>query len=424
MVKSYNGVALGSVTASELTQALRQHVSLPSSVTFTDGTTQIKTTPQALGITIDYDAMSQQALQRRSMPLLELMTQKTVDLALKIDETAYRATLLRLTKPLQKETLNANIIVKNGTFTIQPEQIGVSVNPALTKSNLQSALARNQSTIPLSTSHTPPAVIGASLQPAQKELEAQTNTAITITFQDKKITPTAADKTAWFAASGTTMGAAIAPIEAYLNALANTWNIQVNNMQAAAEAIQSAVGQKRAATIVLQGSVRTRVVTSYTFCVAAKEVDPALLQDLSRKLQSVLADARGWSLGGVVVFRQVDAGCQFTVWLSKASLLPTFSSGCSAEWSCRVGSNVIVNLDRWQNASTSWNAAGGSLDEYQAMVINHEIGHWLGFDHYQCSGPGQPAPVMLQQSIDLQACAFNAWPVVAETKALKTRLGL
>ena len=34
-----------------------------------------------------------------------------------------------------------------------------------------------------------------------------------------------------------------------------------------------------------------------------------------------------------------------------------FSSACSAMWSCRVGRFVIINQDRWKNASPAWNAA-------------------------------------------------------------------
>ncbi|HVW34925.1 MAG TPA: DUF3152 domain-containing protein, partial [Acidimicrobiia bacterium] len=65
-----------------------------------------------------------------------------------------------------------------------------------------------------------------------------------------------------------------------------------------------------------------------------------------------------------------------------------------------------------------------TLAEYRAMVVNHETGHWLGFGHAFCSGPGQPAPVMQQQSMSLQGCAFNSWPLPSERGALAARRGV
>ncbi len=141
------------------------------------------------------------------------------------------------------------------------------------------------------------------------------------------------------------------------------------------------------------------------------------------------ADGRGWSLGGTIAFRQVPAGGDFTLWLSAAGNLPGFGSGCSAAWSCRVGRNVIVNESRWLGASDAWNAAAGSLRDYRHMVINHETGHWLGFGHSNCGGAGQPAPVMQQQSISLQGCRFNPWPLdwereqVARARGVAVRIG-
>lgn len=56
------------------------------------------------------------------------------------------------------------------------------------------------------------------------------------------------------------------------------------------------------------------------------------------------------------------------------------------------------------------------------MVINHEVGHRLGFGHATCPGPGQLAPVMMQQSISLAGCKFNPWPVAGELTTLKQSL--
>jgi hypothetical protein len=104
--------------------------------------------------------------------------------------------------------------------------------------------------------------------------------------------------------------------------------------------------------------------------------------------------------------------------------MPTFGSICDNIWSCRVGPNVVINYDRWQHASPAWNSFGGTMNDYRHMVINHETGHWLGFSHAQCPGAGQQAPVMQQQSIDLQGCKFNPWPSVGELATDRTRLGL
>lgn len=118
-----------------------------------------------------------------------------------------------------------------------------------------------------------------------------------------------------------------------------------------------------------------------------------------------------------VRFVEVANGGQFTLVLAQASHLPNYSSGCSADWSCRAGRFVIINQDRWMGATSSWNTAGGSLRDYRHMVVNHEVGHWLGHGHVTCGGSGQLAPVMQQQSMSLQGCGFNPWPLSSELQS-------
>jgi hypothetical protein len=150
-----------------------------------------------------------------------------------------------------------------------------------------------------------------------------------------------------------------------------------------------------------------------TYSVSGKGVIGASMTEFRELANATLNDARGWSRMGVS-FREVSSGGMFTLVLSEAALVPSFSTGCSVEYSCRVGKNIIINQDRWMGASASWNSAGGTLRDYRHMVINHETGHWLGHDHEMCGGMGQSAPVMLQQSIDLQGCKFNPWPLANE----------
>ena len=131
------------------------------------------------------------------------------------------------------------------------------------------------------------------------------------------------------------------------------------------------------------------------------------------QVAETLADPRGWRSAGVV-FKRVAEGGDFSVVLAEAGTVPSFSPVCSAQWSCRVGRYVVINQMRWRNASPSWNDADKPLRGYRHMVVNHETGHWLGHGHLGCSGDGNLAPVMMQQSKGLDGCRHNPWPLPSE----------
>lgn len=156
---------------------------------------------------------------------------------------------------------------------------------------------------------------------------------------------------------------------------------------------------------------------SFSYQVATRGNTSSSLTEFAAASAQTLRDSRGWIRAGVS-FTRVESGGDFTLWLATPEEVAAFSSGCSAVYSCRVGTNVIINEDRWLQATPSWNNAGGSLRDYRHMVINHEVGHFLGHGHYNCPSTGSPAPVMQQQSIDLQGCEFNPWPLPFEIAAL------
>ena len=151
---------------------------------------------------------------------------------------------------------------------------------------------------------------------------------------------------------------------------------------------------------------------SVTYHVETRGPVTADLAEFRRQAQETFDDPRGWRAAGVE-FRPVARGGDFTLVLAVAGAVPGFSSVCSSMWSCRVGRYVVINQDRWRNASPAWNAAGRALRDYRHMVVNHETGHWLGHGHLGCPRPG-PAPVMMQQSKGRGACSFNPWPLPFE----------
>ncbi|QOL35412.1 DUF3152 domain-containing protein [Bifidobacterium lemurum] len=153
----------------------------------------------------------------------------------------------------------------------------------------------------------------------------------------------------------------------------------------------------------------------YRYCVATNgEVGDATA--FSDTVFSTLNSSEGWPRAGVTFEESTDGQCDMTLILSEAQYMSSYSEGCSESYSCRVGDQVIINVDRWNSATEDWLANGGTLARYRRMVINHEVGHRLGHvdNETTCAGAGQPAPLMQQQSMDLLGCSPNEWPLDSE----------
>lgn len=161
--------------------------------------------------------------------------------------------------------------------------------------------------------------------------------------------------------------------------------------------------------------VRHRVAVRHTvrYTVATRGRIAASVSEFARLAQQTLDDPRGWRGAGVRFVRVAEGGA-FTLFLSQARMVPSFGYPCDSYFSCRVGNAVIINQDRWLGATPVWNGSGRSLRDYRNLVVNHETGHWLGHRHRFCGGPGQLAPVMMQQSKGLHGCRANPWPVPGE----------
>ncbi|WP_405724320.1 DUF3152 domain-containing protein [Streptomyces sp. NBC_01537] len=134
--------------------------------------------------------------------------------------------------------------------------------------------------------------------------------------------------------------------------------------------------------------------------------------DAAEEVVAILADKRGWIANGKNRFKLVSSGkFDFVV---KIATPGTVDKLCGAvglktygKVNCRAGASVVVNLRRWVDGSPEFD---GTIGEYHALIVNHEVGHRLGHGHLTCAGKGKLAPVMMQQIKGLKGCKANAWP--------------
>jgi hypothetical protein len=160
----------------------------------------------------------------------------------------------------------------------------------------------------------------------------------------------------------------------------------------------------------------------YRYDVETRGEVTADTDDFAATTERILADARGWTLGGSVGFEHVQGDRDFTVVLASPEEVAAAHEECGPDYSCRVEDEIFINDRNWREATPAWHEAAGDLVTYRRYLVNHEVGHFLGFGHADCGGASQPAPVMQQQSVSTQDCEANAWPLQWEREQLAERL--
>lgn len=136
-------------------------------------------------------------------------------------------------------------------------------------------------------------------------------------------------------------------------------------------------------------------------------------------VQKTLNDDRSWAHNGAMTFERISSG-------SPDFVITLASPGTTGEWCAKSGldttidnvscdsastDRVMINAYRWAQGSATFGPK--KLLAYRQMLINHEVGHRLGYNHVSCRTPGALAPVMQQQTksldIDGVKCKPNPW---------------
>lgn len=417
------GHHLGSVGKKDITAHLKQMPLLPKEITFRQAKISNKASVKDIGVRVDYGRLGSEAMKQRSwLPIANVFSKQTIQLSLLQDKATGQPAISAALSVFQRAPANAHIARQSDSFAIEADSAGQTVDMTTTQKRLLAALSQGKATIPVATKSVAAAITSSSLSDELQKLNKQTKTAVTFQFngQSKRLNST--EIATLYIAEASHMVISEASIRTTVVNTGTTWGIVVDNQNAAIAAVRTALETQKDVAITLIAA--PKVAKTIRYCTAVRGVSEMALPEFNAKLASVFADSRGWGVGGLIRFEKVSTGCELQVWLAAADQMASFGAICDALWSCAVSPHVVINYDRWRFASGAWNAQKGSLDDYRSMVINHETGHWFGFYHSYCGGSGQPAPVMQQQSIDLQGCTFNPWPTAGEQAGLKQRLGI
>lgn len=129
-------------------------------------------------------------------------------------------------------------------------------------------------------------------------------------------------------------------------------------------------------------------------------------QAFATMVDATLSDPRGWTNDPRFRFEHVAADDDPTLRIRLTSL-DTTAEYCGAalgtETSCRTAATgddlILINESRWVRGAVPYQ---GDIGSYRQYVINHEVGHALGFaEHEPCPEPNALAPIMMQQTLSL-----------------------
>lgn len=135
------------------------------------------------------------------------------------------------------------------------------------------------------------------------------------------------------------------------------------------------------------------------------------LKNFKKDIHNILSDKRSWK----VKFINDDMNYDFEIILSPAKKIGKICSFKGLSCTDMSINKVYINNYRWIKGSKPSKL---SLKDYRIYLINHEVGHILGFGHITPS-KGRKVPVMNQNTLGLKGGLPWMWPLGREQKMLK-----
>ena len=132
---------------------------------------------------------------------------------------------------------------------------------------------------------------------------------------------------------------------------------------------------------------------------------------LGKLVPSILNDSRGWIKVTDKEFQLVsntESEFEFIFASPEKTDELCFPLETNGIYSCRNEQQIVINYFRWVNGAIDF---GSDMETYRLYLINHEVGHILGWSHVGCPEEDALAPVMMQQSKSTMGCVPYGWPI-------------
>ncbi len=410
------GVPVGGKTYSAVAEMPSQEF-LPDAVTLQkDGAHKTVATAD-LGMSVDWKkSVANLKTSKPFLPIVSIFGSHDVSVVLSHNNQKLTNTLTSLQSTFSRPTTDKRVTVQGDTFAVEQATTGYALNIDSSAEAIVKQVAVGKTHVSVLVTALEPGSNNGDLTSQLAGLKKQLTTRITLNYGGQKVVPTATDMVAWYVHDGQTMSLSDDKLGTYIDATAKKLGISAANRSDLIVATKYVLGRNLATNFTVSPAGASVV---RTYCTAVNGVPANELDDLIGKLAATYSDARGWNNNGKIAFKHVASGCEYKVVIAAPNLMTSYGAICDNYYNCQVGNSVIVNNDRWLYATDPWKKTGQNLETYRLLIINHETGHRLGFrDNPTCPGAGQPAPVMMQQSIDLKGCVFNTWPLASELELL------
>ena len=131
---------------------------------------------------------------------------------------------------------------------------------------------------------------------------------------------------------------------------------------------------------------------------------------MSNLVLKILNDPRGWStiINKEFQFTNFEKN-DFEIIIATPNTVDELCAPLATNgiYSCRRENKVVLNYFRWLAGAKDF---GTDLATYRLYLVNHEVGHMLGWGHTSCPAQGALAPLMMQQSRSTNGCRPYGWP--------------